>query len=35
MKPMSFTKIGIEHITLEHIGIAFHGYGVDLPEYLL
>lgn len=35
MKQMTFTKIGIEHITLEHIGFNFHPYGVDLPEYLL
>ncbi len=32
---MTLTKITIEHITLEHIETTHHGYGVDLPVYLL
>ncbi len=32
---MSLTKITIEHITLEHIGVRHHGFGDELPIYLL
>ena len=35
MQHMTFNKISIEHITLEHIGFVHHGFGVDLPDYLL
>ena len=35
MQHMKFNKISIEHITLEHIGFVHHGFGVDLPDYLL
>ena len=35
MQHMTLNKISIEHITLEHIGIVHHGFGVDLPDYLL
>ena len=32
---MSLTKITLERITLEPIGVRHHGYGDDLPIYLL
>lgn len=32
---MSLTKITIEHITLEHIVVRHHGFGDELPIYLL
>ncbi len=35
MNHMSLNKIGIEHITLEHIATTHHGFGVALPDYLL
>ena len=35
MQHMTLNKISIEHITLEHIGLVHHGFGVDLPDYLL
>ena len=35
MQHMTLNKICIEHITLEHIGFVHHGFGVDLPDYLL
>ena len=35
MLHMTLNKISIEHITLEHIGFVHHGFGVDLPDYLL
>ena len=35
MQHMTLNKISIEHITLEHIGVVHHGFGVDLPDYLL
>ena len=35
MQHKTLNKISIEHITLEHIGFVHHGFGVDLPDYLL
>ena len=35
MQHMTLNKISIAHITLEHIGFVHHGFGVDLPDYLL
>lgn len=35
MQHMTLNKISIEHITLEHISFVHHGFGVDLPDYLL
>lgn len=35
MQHMTLNKISVEHITLEHIGFVHHGFGVDLPDYLL
>lgn len=35
MQHMTLNKISLEHITLERIGFVRHGYGVDLPDYLL
>ena len=32
---MALTKITIEHITIEHIGFVPHGFGDELPVYLL
>ena len=35
MTHMTLNKIGIEHITIEHIGFIHHPFGVELPDYLL
>lgn len=32
---MSLNRITLEHITLERIGFVHHGFGDDLPVYLL
>ena len=32
---MALSKITIEHSTIEHIGFVHHGFGDELPVYLL